>query len=213
MARSIRWLLPVLGLVVVASLAWRMAARVRALPCPPWLGGFLQNPLSDRLVNHQMLRDRLGLRPGMRVLDAGSGPGRLTLPAAELVSPGGEVVALDIQPAMLQRLEERLADSGIHNVRTVLGGLGDGVLDQNAFDRAMLVTVLGEIPDQERALREIYGALLPGGILAVTEMLPDPHFQRQSAVRRMAESVGFRLEQGFGNPLAYTMHLVKPHTA
>jgi len=41
----------------------------------------------------------------------------------------------------------------------------------------VLVTVLGEVPDREAALREIFDALKPGGILSVTEIIFDPHFQ------------------------------------
>ena len=77
------------------------------------------------------------------------------------------------------------------------------------FDCALLVTVFGEIPDQESALKEIYKALKPGGILSVTEVIFDPHFHRRETVLRVAQAAGFKEKNFFGKKLAYTMHLEK----
>jgi ubiquinone/menaquinone biosynthesis C-methylase UbiE len=82
-------------------------------------------------------------------------------------------------------------------------------LEMACYDRAMLVTVLGEIPEQEAALQEIYQALKPGGILSVTEVIFDPHFQSRESVQRVAGRVGFREAGFFGKRLAYTMHFEK----
>jgi predicted methyltransferase len=73
----------------------------------------------------------------------------------------------------------------------------------------MLVTVLGEIPEQEAALKEIFASLKPGGILSVTEVIFDPDFQSRESVQRLANSVGFREVAFFGKRLAYTMHFEK----
>ena len=130
-----------------------------------------------------MLLERAGVRPGMCVLDAGCGPGRVTLPAAARVGPSGRVIALDLQPAMLTRLGARLATAGVANVEPFAAGLGEGRLGDDRFDVVLLVTVLGEIPDKVAALREIVRALRPGGVLSVTEVLPDPHYQSMARVR------------------------------
>jgi ubiquinone/menaquinone biosynthesis C-methylase UbiE len=145
----------------------------------------------------------------MRVLDVGAGSGRVTIPAAERVGPEGRVVALDLQPEMLRRLEQRLAERGIDNVDTVLGGAGEGRVGTAGFDRAFLVTVLGEILDPRTALEEIHGLLEPGGLLSVTEVFPDPHYQSRRSVRRLAEAVGFRHQETFGGRLAFTLNFRK----
>src|SRR5215210_6349596 len=75
---------------------------------PPRLTFLFENSLVNRFVGPERLIGRLDLAPGMRVLDAGCGPGRLTIPLARAVGPTGEVVALDGQSAMLAKLEERL---------------------------------------------------------------------------------------------------------
>jgi ubiquinone/menaquinone biosynthesis C-methylase UbiE len=84
-------------------------------------------------------------------------------------------------------------------------------LQQNYYDRAILVTVLGEIPDQQAAIQELYNALKPGGILSVSEMIFDPHFQRMGVVLALANGIGFEQKKIIGNRFAYTMHLQKPN--
>jgi ubiquinone/menaquinone biosynthesis C-methylase UbiE len=162
------------------------------------------------MAGSALLLDRLNLHQGMRVLDVGSGPGRLSIPAAQRVGPDGKVVALDIQPAMLDKLKKRAEAKNLGNIQPALGGIGEGLLEENAFDRALLVTVLGEITDRKAALEEIYSALKPGGILSVTEIIPDPHYQSRNTVLSLAESAGFRLQRQYGGWLAFTMNFEKP---
>ena len=73
--------------------------------------------------------------------------------------------------------------------------------------------MLGEILDREAALAEIFKALKPGGVLSVTEVLPDPHFQGMDTLRALAHGAGFEESQVAGNRFAYTMNLVKPDHA
>jgi len=207
-------LLPAIGflavIVIATGVIWRLVSKRRQTPCPSWLVPLLENPYVEALAGARTLLDRAAVRPGMRVLDVGCGPGRLTLPLAELVGPVGTVVAIDIQPAMLERLRDRLAERGIDNVETVLGGVGEGKLSRGGFDRAFLVTVLGEIVDKRRALEEIYDLLQPGGVLSITEVFPDPHYQSRKSIRSLAESLGFRLQESFGTWLAFTLNFRKP---
>lgn len=193
-----------LGTIVMIGLVWRYAYF-----CPSWLVPLLENPYVETIAGAAFLVRRAGVRPGMQVLDAGCGPGRITLPAAEAVGASGRVLALDIQPRMLEKLERRLRDQGISNVTTLRAGLGDGALPPNEFDVAFLVTVLGEVPDKPGALREIYRSLRAGGVLSVTELLPDPHYQPIRRVRELARSAGFREQRLFSGVVSYTMNLVK----
>jgi len=147
-------------------------------------------------------------------LDVGAGPGRVSIPAAERVGASGAVVAIDVQQAMLERVRLKAAEHGLRNVRTICGAVEDLAnspeLRPASFDRALLVTVLGEIPDRERAMRVIHAALRPGGVLSATEFLPDPHFQTRETVKRLGEAAGFQLDRKYGWPVAFTMNLRKP---
>jgi ubiquinone/menaquinone biosynthesis C-methylase UbiE len=155
----------------------------------------------------------LDLSPGMHVLDAGCGPGRLTIPIAQTVGPQGSVFALDIQPEMLSRAQAKATRASVSNVKFVLGSLGATAIPSSAFDRATLVTVLGEIPDRTAALKAIFASLRPGGFLLVSEVMGDPHYQSARTVRELAEQVGFRSARHDGNWLAYSLRLERPHRA
>ena len=197
--------------VAVVFVGWQVASRRFSLPCPVWLRWMveLDNPFT-RTNRAAVIIEHLDPRPGMAVLDAGCGPGRLTISLAGRVGDGGQVVAVDIQPGMLDRVREKLSAAGIGNVQLIQAGLGDGDLGAERFDRAVLVTVLGEIPDRQAAMGEVFDALKPGGLLAVTEVIFDPHFQRRSTVARLATAVGFQPRETHGNRIAYTMILERP---
>ena len=194
------------GATALGLLAW----RARRWPCPAWFISGLENPYFQWVAGADKLLQRAGVKPGMCVLDAGCGPGRVTIPAARRVAERGRVVALDLQREMLDILRGRLDARNIRNVETLHAGLGAGRLPDKAFDVALLVTVLGEVPDGRAALREIKRSLKVGGVLSITEVLPDPHYQRLSAVRTMARDTGLEERAVFHGRLSYTINLVRP---
>ena len=207
MKRALRYSLAVVGLLAVLAF---LRQRRRPMMHPPRLTFLLENSLVNGFVGPERLIQRLDLTPGMRVLDAGCGPGRLTTPLARAVGPAGEVVALDGQHEMLQKLEKRLEAGGIRNVRSVRAVLGEGELNEGGFDRILLAMVFGETRDRRAAARELYAALEPGGVLSVTEIFGDPDHRRPGKVRREVEAAGFRLARRFGGFPAFTLNFEKP---
>ena len=197
--------------VLVAVLLF-VGQRLRPIPLPPILSVLLENPLTGMVVGPEKLVERLDLSPGMRVLDAGCGPGRLTVPAAKKVAPGGEVVALDSQEEMLGKLRLRLGRAGLTNARLMLGVLGAGDLEEkDVYDRVILAMALGEVRNRIQALREIHKALKPGGILSITEAIGDPDYRGRKTILTEAEAAGFEFLRQFGGRISFTANFRKPY--
>jgi ubiquinone/menaquinone biosynthesis C-methylase UbiE len=207
---KIIWILSSLIAVwVVLHVAWGRASRTRSIPCPAFLAWSLENPTLQRFNGTRIVLDRLELRPGQRVLEIGPGPGRLLIPAAKRVAPEGQAVGIDIQPGMIRRLERRAGEAGLTNLEAILGDATRPHVPEANFDLVWLCAALGEIPDRTAALAQAHRALKPGGVLSITEMIGDPHYQRRSVVRRLAEAVGFRFRSVRGGWWLFTADFVK----
>jgi ubiquinone/menaquinone biosynthesis C-methylase UbiE len=186
----------------------RLAARLGASsPCPASLSWIVDNPIRRRYMRPVL--DRVGIWPGERVLELGPGPGIFTVDAARRVGAEGTLIAVDIQPKMIARLEQRVQEAGITNVETHVASAHDLPLDNESVDRAFLVTVLPEIPDPSRALAELYRVLRPGGVLSITEEFYDPDYLFLPETIRLVEAAMFRFEERFGNVLVYTANFRK----
>jgi ubiquinone/menaquinone biosynthesis C-methylase UbiE len=175
-------------------LGWRWASRNWQLPCPSLFSEILESQIYERISGTATTLDRLALRPGARILELGPGPGRLLIPAAQRIQPGGEAVGIDIQPRMIERLRQRAREAGVTNLTAILGDATQPQVVEASFDLVFLVTTLGEIPDRAAALRQCYRALKPGGILSITEIFGDPHYQSASTIKRLARGVGFHFQ-------------------
>jgi len=209
-------LLILLGLVAGLVLFWLFPLKVLArlahrcghsTPCPSSFAWLVNNPIRRRYM--RPLLDRVGIRPGERVLELGPGPGTFTVDAARCVGPEGRIIAVDIQPEMIAQVDRRVREAGLTNVETHVAGAHALPLDDASVDRAFLVTVLPEIPDQGQALAELHRVLKPGGVLSITEEFMDPHYPFLSETVRRVEAAGFRLERRMGNWWIYTANFVK----
>lgn len=195
------WLFP---LKLISRLAHRFG---HSAPCPASLNWLVNNPIRRHYLRPVL--DLVGIRPGERVLELGPGPGVFTVEAAWRVGQQGRLFAVDIQPEMIAQVEERVREAGLTNVETHVADAYHLPLEDESVDRAFLVTVLPEIPDQARALAELRRVLKPGGLLSITEEFTDPDYPFAFETIRRMESAGFSLEQRFGNFWLYTVNFRK----
>lgn len=106
------------------------------------------------------------LRPGMRVLDGGCGPGTITVGLAHAVAPG-EVVGIDPLANRLDLARSTAASQGVKNVRFELGDLYNLPFEDGAFDAAFVHAVMEHVTNPVGALAEVRRVLKPGGVIGV----------------------------------------------
>jgi ubiquinone/menaquinone biosynthesis C-methylase UbiE len=187
--------------IVGAALWWRKNPSA----CPYGQRFWVEGP--HPLITRERLREVLAPQPGERVLEIGPGTGYYTAELAEWIGPDETLEIFDIQQEMLDHTMRAVAERGVGNVNPTQGDARSLPYEDASFDAAVLVTVLGEIPDQDAALREIARVLRPGGRLVVGELFGDPHMVALSALERRAAAAGLRLTRRSGPKLGYFARL------
>lgn len=107
----------------------------------------------------------LELEPGDTACDIGAGPGYFSLRLARVVAPAGHVYAVDVEPRMLEALNERLERASVDNVTPVLSLPADPLLADRLCDLVLIVNTYHHFPDPPRYLKRLTRALRPGGRL------------------------------------------------
>ena len=190
--------------VAGAALWWRRNPSA----CPYSQRFWVEAP--HPLITRARLKDALEPSPGERILEVGPGTGYYTLDVAEWVKPDGEVDILDLQQEMLDHTMRRAGELGLVNVTATRSDATSMPYEAGSFDAAYLVTVLGEIPEQDAAIRDLARVLKPGGRLVVGELVGDPHYVRLGPLRLRASGAGLAFERRVGTALGYFARFRKP---
>lgn len=114
---------------------------------------------------------RLGVRPGVRVLDVAAGSGALALPAARL---GAQVLATDISPTMVERLDGRAREEGLSTLESAVMDGQDLDLADDTFDLAVSLNGVSLFGDLARGLGEMVRVTKPGGRALIAAFMPPP---------------------------------------
>jgi len=208
----IKILLIIFGLFAVWQIVIRVGRKLFHFPAPAFIGPFLDSDFRRRLQPPDKLIQRSGVKKGMQVLEVGCGSGAFTTFVARAIGEKGKVYALDIQEKMLEQLKNKLLkpdNRDIKNIEMINKSAYELPFENNSIDLVYMVTVLPEIPDRNRALLEIKRVLKPGGILAITELLPDPDYPLKSTTIRLGREAGFSLDKALGNFWNYTVRFKK----
>ena len=186
-----------LGALAGVALWWRRNPSA----CPYSQRFWVEAP--HPLITRRRLREALVPDAGERLLEVGPGTGYYALPAAEWLGPDGTLEIFDLQQDMLDHTTGRARQAGLTTLVATQGDARALPYPDDVFDGAYLVAVLGEIPDQEAALRELARVVRPGGRVVVGEVIGDPHWVSPAALERRAGAAGLRLERRVGSPLGY----------
>lgn len=143
---------------------------------PEYVLGHSENELQRLTLQGQYwgeatleLLQRAGIGHGMRLLDAGCGPGDVSILAATLAGPSGSVVGIDRSADAVTAATARAAAAGLANVRFEVADLEEYDSPQR-FDGIIGRFVLLYFPDPGAVLRRLLRLVHPGGIAAFLEM-------------------------------------------
>jgi ubiquinone/menaquinone biosynthesis C-methylase UbiE len=185
------------GGVVGTALWWRRNPSA----CPYNQRFWVQAP--HPFITRSRMREALAPASGETILEVGPGTGYYSLDVAAAVEPGGTLHVFDLQQEMLDHTMRRAAEAGLTNVMPQQGDARELPYGDDTFDAALMVTVLGEVPDQERALAELARVLKPGGRLVVGELFGDPHMVTEGALRTRGAAAGLDFDHRVGPKLGY----------
>lgn len=177
MLRVLVYLVPVVLLLpVILHTLVRIIRYFYKFPMPEFLANLINNPLRRRIQPPSEMPLRHGIGTGMTVLELGPGNGRYTVETARRVGSAGKVIAVDIEPKMIERVLQRAQAETVHNLEAKVANVYHLPFEDGTFDAIYMITVISEIPDPERAMRKFYRVFSASGTLAFSELLTDPDY-------------------------------------
>jgi len=192
------------SLAVLAAPHWALA-QTRTPEPVPGASARRANSAAVRREDWQRVPDifaALGVKPGGRIADLGSGDGWLTVQLARELGPGGRVYAVDISETALSRLRETVAKDTLRNVEIVLAEEDDPRLPVGTLDGVVILNAYHEVTKRVPVLDGVRRALRPGGLLVIVDNLPtDSTWSRERQAARHGLGIDFARaeleEQGF----------------
>jgi ubiquinone/menaquinone biosynthesis C-methylase UbiE len=149
----------------------------------------------------EKIMDSIGVKPGMRIGEAGAGHGYFTFPLARRVGSGGMVFANDISVDGLDAIKERAVREGLKNIRIVVGEVENPLFPEKNLDMVVMVYVLHEVERPIPFLKNLQSYLKPGGLLVIIENTNTaqrghiPPFLTKSQIIEMAGETGYELDR------------------
>ena len=141
------------------------------------------------------------LKPGMRILDMGCGPGTISLGLAKAVEPG-ELHGVDMEESQVEMARAAAAAGGHDNATFHVGNVTALPFENDSFDVAHCHTLLNHVPDTQVVLAEAKRVLRPGGIISSRELITDSSFIQPTLgnLGRLFPIFRERLEANRGHP-------------
>lgn len=161
--------------------------------CPWWFAYTFDNPLRPLYHNPEKIFAPY-VKEGMTVADIGCGLGYFSLGLARMVGKTGKVIAADIQPQMLSRMEKRSQKAGFSDIIQPHQCREDNIAISEPLDFVVAFWMVHESPSPSNLFKQIFSTLKPTGTLLFTEPLfhvIHADFQQEMA---MARDIGFQVK-------------------
>ena len=154
-----------------------------------WQGAaWLEREEREREERTDLLLTALQLTPGMVVADIGAGTGYLSRRMAPAVMPDGQVLAVDVQPEMVSLLQAMVRQTGLAQIKPLLGAESDVKLPSASVDLAIMVDVYHELAFPFEVMSSIVRALKPGGQIVFVEYRAEDAKVPIKALHKMSEA-------------------------
>jgi len=173
--------------------------RTIAPACSHLGADWLERPDREAREQPERVLDLLNVKRGATVADVGAGTGYFTVRLARRVGPDGRVLATDLQPEMLRRIDARLGAEKLTNVQLIRATAHTAELPERCCDLILLVDVYHELADPPGVMAGIRRALRDAGRLVLVEYRgEDPnvpikpeHKMTLAQLKRELEPLGF----------------------
>ena len=168
-----------------------MSQSLRIDVCPAWFAWVINNPLRRWLHKPEEILGRL-IAPGFTVVELGCGSGPFTIALGQMVGSSGRVIAADVQPAMLAKVQRRVEQAGVQD-RVELHQCGRERIGLSArVDFVLAFWMVHEVPNAVALLAEMHDALNPDGRLLLVE--PKLHVGRRDFEKEVDAALEAKLK-------------------
>jgi ubiquinone/menaquinone biosynthesis C-methylase UbiE len=184
-----------------------------------WKGAeWLMRRVREQEEGPSKMREQLLVKPGMVICDMGCGNGYHTLPLAQMVGEKGKILAVDVQPQMIEMLRQNIERQGLKNIEPIQGLYHDPKLPPNTCDLILLVDVYHEFSHPVQMLTSMRAALKPEGQLVLVEFraeddtvpIKPEHKMTQDQITKEMNANGFELKRQYdGLPWQHLMFFGK----
>lgn len=139
---------------------------------------------------------QLRVAPGQVVVDLGAGTGYFLPALARAVGSTGQVLALDVEPRMIELMGRRVREQGLGNVTPRQVAADDPGLAAGSVARVLIVNTWHHLDDRAEYARKLARALAPGGEILIVDFTLDSDLGPPARYRLSAEQVLAELRAG-----------------
>jgi ubiquinone/menaquinone biosynthesis C-methylase UbiE len=172
--------------------------------CPVELSGSLDNKLRRWLQNPNKLLAPY-VRPGMKVLDMGCGPGFFTIEIARMIGSEGNLFAVDLQEGMLNQIRKKIKGTELAKRIHLIKSDGDNFVVPAKVDFILAFYMIHEVPNKENFFKLLRNILYKSGSFLVVEpKLFHVSKKEFELTLQKAEQAGFKISKGPKLPFSHS---------